>query len=403
MIASEPVAQVHMQQVTQSDTSASAVRNSDTDWMHAKQPEAGHIDSEDLQHCRRALNNGSRSFLAASHLLPPQVRHAATALYAFCREADDLVDLGDDQALALVRVTERVDQVYGSAALVNPADRALRAVVRHYELPRTLLDALIEGFAWDASGRHYQTLAEVEDYAARVAGTVGAMMSLLMGAREPSVVARACDLGVAMQLTNICRDVGEDARAGRCYLPLDWLAEAGVSPDNLLQPQSAAGVRHVVYRMLSRAEQLYQRADSGLAQLPVNCQRGIRMARHLYASIGDEIAAADYNVLHQRAFVPAQRKLLLLAKHWMRRSTYQPAHLQLPALPATGWLVEAVSDATTGKRVDIYRGLLQRSSTTGDELVTVLRVIDRLENVKRTQLQAGSGKVPYGFAGVVRQ
>lgn len=360
------------------------------------------LGADDLQYCRHSLNNGSRSFLAASYLLPAQVRYAATALYAFCREADDLVDLGDDPSRALAEVRLRVDRVYGDGALDSAADRALRCVVRHYHLPQTLLNALIEGFEWDVTDRQYQTITEVEDYAARVAGTVGALMSLLMGAREPSVVARACDLGVAMQLTNICRDVGEDARAGRCYLPLEWLQEVGVAPDAILDRQSQQGISQVVYRMLSRASELYHRADSGLAMLPGNCQRGIRMARHLYASIGDEIARLNYENLHTRAFVTGRRKCALLVKHWPAGPACRHEVLQLPALPSTQWLVDAVKQSPVDAPVDIYHGLLQSGGSTSDELVTVLRIIDRLENVKRTQLQAGTGKVPLGFAGVVR-
>jgi phytoene synthase len=115
------------------------------------------------------------------------------------------------------------------------ADRALACVVHQVGIPRILLDALLEGFAWDAEGRQYETLEDLHDYAARVAGTVGAMMSMVMSTRTPSALARACELGLAMQLTNIARDVGEDARAGRLFLPRQWLREAGVDPDAWLQ------------------------------------------------------------------------------------------------------------------------------------------------------------------------
>ncbi len=107
-------------------------------------------------------------------------------------------------------------------------------VVRRSPCRAPCLDALLEGFAWDAAGRRYDTLDDLLDYAARVAGAVGAMMAVLMGVRDPALLARACDLGVAMQLTNIARDVGEDARAGRLYLPLAWLREAGIDPDAFL-------------------------------------------------------------------------------------------------------------------------------------------------------------------------
>ena len=127
------------------------------------------------------------------------------------------------------------------------ADRALAHVVHRLAIPRLLLDALLEGFLWDANGRRYETLEEVHDYAARVAGTVGAMMALVMGAHTQRALARACELGVAMQLTNIARDVGEDARNGRLYLPRAWLREAGIDPDAWLRaPRFDAAIAGVV-------------------------------------------------------------------------------------------------------------------------------------------------------------
>ena len=110
-------------------------------------------------------------------------------------------------------------------------DPALAAVVQRFDMPRELLDALLDGFYWDTTARRYETLQDVQDYGARVAGTVGAMMAVIMGVRGEAGMARACDLGVAMQLTNIARDVGEDARNGRLYLPRQWLREAGVDVD----------------------------------------------------------------------------------------------------------------------------------------------------------------------------
>jgi phytoene synthase len=361
------------------------------------------LSNTDLHHCRRALNNGSKSFLAASHLLPAQVRNAATALYAFCREADDLVDHGTDQPLALQMVQARIERVFGHEPLIEPSDRALRAVVKHYDLPRSLLDALVEGFCWDADSRTYANLSEVESYGARVAGTVGAMMAILMGIRDKQTVARACDLGVAMQLTNICRDVGEDARSGRCYLPLDWLAEAGVSPDQLLEPQSANGLQLVIMRVLHRASQLYSQADSGIAMLPRDCRRGIRMARHLYANIGHEIARANYDVIDYRAFVPLTGKLALIARHWRAPSRVSEQHLLLPPSPETAFLVDAVVESAPAQPVRVYRGLVDQPTTTGDEMVAVLKIIDRLEHASRHELRAGSGKLPYGYTGVIRR
>ncbi len=251
----------------------------------------------DLAACRATLRAGSRSFLAASLLLPRRVRDPAAAVYAFCREADDAVDLGavdlGGSADAVARMRERLDRVYAGQPLPAPADRALARVVARHDIPRALPEALLEGFEWDAEGRQYEDLPGLLAYAARVAGSVGAMMVVLMGVRVPEVVARACDLGVAMQLSNIARDVGEDARAGRLYLPLQWLREAGVEPQAwLARPACTEGVGAVVQRLLRIADELYARADSGIARLPAACRPGIRAARLLYAEIGREVERA---------------------------------------------------------------------------------------------------------------
>ena len=189
--------------------------------------------------CRQHLRAGSRSFHAAALLLPDAVRAPATALYAFCRVADDAVDLGTGDpgtgdpggSGGLGGMRERLALAYAGRPLADPVDRAFADVVAEFAIPRALPEALFEGFAWDAAARRYEDLAALRAYAARVAGTVGAMMALLMGVRDPAVLARACDLGVAMQLSNIARDVAEDARAGRLYLPLAWLREGGIDPE----------------------------------------------------------------------------------------------------------------------------------------------------------------------------
>jgi phytoene synthase len=221
-------------------------------------------------------------------------------------------------------------------------DRSLYRVVATYQLPRLLFDALIEGFEWDAQGRRYETLAELEDYAARVAGTIGAMMALLMGVRDPAAVARACDLGVAMQLTNIARDVGEDARAGRIYLPLKWMAYAGIDVESwLAHPQMSDGLRMVINDVLCEADYLYAGVESGIAQLPRGCQAGINAARFIYADIGRVVRGFGCDSIAQRAVVSRSRKAQLLFKSFVvnarpRRSS------AATALTATDYLVQSV-------------------------------------------------------------
>jgi phytoene synthase len=273
-------------------------------------------EASDLSRCRDLLRGGSRSFHAASLLLPRRVRDPATALYAFCRLADDAVDLGgDDRIAALASLRERLDRAYAGRPVPVPADRAFAATVARFAVPRALPDALLEGFQWDAEGRRYATLSHLRAYAARVAGTVGAMMAVLMGVRDPDTVARACDLGVAMQLTNIARDVGEDARCGRLYLPLDWLNEAGIDPDAFLaRPVFSEALAGVIRRLLAAADGLYARADIGVARLPPSCRPGIAAARHLYAAIGGQVERRAFDAVSSRAVVSPGRKASALAR-----------------------------------------------------------------------------------------
>jgi phytoene synthase len=308
-------------------------------------PERDFATPADLAACRALLRTGSRTFFAASLFLPDAVRAPACALYAFCRLADDAVDLDPANAdAALAALYRRLERAYAGEPETVPVDRALADVVRRYAIPRALPEALLEGFAWDAAGRRYGTLAEVEAYGARVAGTVGAMMAMLMGVREPGVLARACDLGVAMQLSNIARDVGEDAGRGRVYLPLGWLAEAGIDPDALVRsPTFTPKLGGVVRRLLEAADVLYRRAEAGIAALPAGCRTGIMAARLLYAEIGREVERNGFDSVSQRAVVPAGRKLQLLGRAAGAVVGGRPPRRQAPPLEATRFLVEAVA------------------------------------------------------------
>ena len=172
---------------------------------------------KDLQECVATMRDGSKSFFAASRILPQRVRDPATALYAFCRITDDVADAVDAQPDAIPKLRERLDRIYQGIPDDIAADRALSIVVKEFDLPMSLPLALIEGYEWDTQFKTYDSLEDLLDYCARVAGTVGAMMCVIMDRREPETLARACELGLAMQLTNIARDVGEDAANGRIY------------------------------------------------------------------------------------------------------------------------------------------------------------------------------------------
>jgi phytoene synthase len=292
------------------------------------------------------MRGGSKSFFAASLLLPQRVRGPATALYAFCRRADDEIDLGQDPHAAMDWLRRRLDDVYAGRPQDIDCDRALAAIVHAHRIPRELLDALLEGFLWDAQERRYETLAEVEAYAARVAGAVGAMMALVMETTSPQAIARACELGVAMQLTNIARDVGEDARNGRLYLPRAWLRDAGIDPDAWLRaPVFDARIAQVVESLLAAADALYLRAEHGIAALPRDCRPAIRAARLVYAEIGQQLRREGLDSISHRTVVPRNRKLALMARAsaaaW---STPGDARHHLTPLPAIQYLVDASVD-----------------------------------------------------------
>ena len=296
----------------------------------------------DMSECRRLLSHGSKSFYIASHFLPRALRESASGLYAFCRIADDLVDLGDDPRQALISLHRRLDLIYDARPKNHPIDRVLSQIVIDHKLPRGLLDALLEGFEWDTDGRDYCTLAEVCDYGARVAGAVGVMMAILMGVKDHATLARAADLGVAMQLTNICRDVGEDARAGRLYLPRDLMREAGIDPDAFLRnPAPSAELTHVLKQVLAEAERRYELADEGIRQLPRSCRPGILAARRLYAEIGHTVVHNDYDSISQRAVVSRARKGQILLG-LIRGPAAAPEYMLAPCAAENQFLLDAV-------------------------------------------------------------
>ena len=296
----------------------------------------------DIRACHDILARGSKSFVTTSRMLPKRLHDRTAALYAFCRVADDAVDLGSDTQAAIARLHQRLDRAYAGTPEPDPVDRALCHVVQTCGIPQAIPRALIEGFEWDAQKRRYATAEELDAYCARVAATVGVMMTLLFGERSKALLARACDLGLAMQLTNICRDVGEDARAGRIYLPLDWLAEAGVDKEDFLaRPVHSPALGSVVRRVLDRANACYRRADLGMTLYPYDCRLGVRAARLIYAEIGRVVTNHGYDSVSTRAYTSKARKLLLLVRALpvllrRRRDCSEPAD------PAVRFLVDAV-------------------------------------------------------------
>lgn len=299
----------------------------------------------DLEACARILAAGSKSFAAASLLLPKRMRGAASAFYAFCRVADDLVDFSDDPKLAVVDLSARLDRIYAGTPDADPVDRAFARVVEAHAIPRAVVDALIEGFEWDASERAYESLSDVLAYCARVASAVGVVMTLLMGPRDPKTLARACDLGAAMQLTNICRDVAEDAGRGRLYLPAAWLRERGIDPAHFVAHlddyASDARVAEVIEALLQVADEHYLRADAGIGLLPRDSRAAIRAARLIYADIGRELRKQGCDPTRGRAHTSKARKFWLLTRALIRRTpASSPDRRDAPVIEECRFLVD---------------------------------------------------------------
>ena len=305
--------------------------------------------SVDLKACSAAIRRGSKSFHLASLLLPREPRLAARSLYAFCRHADDVIDDVRASPLALDQLRGRLDLIYRGAPAAHACDRAFARVVETYAIPKAIPFALLDGFDMDISNRSYRSIEEVRAYATRVASSVGIMMALVMRTDRPEALARAADLGIAMQLTNIARDVGEDARNGRLYLPTDWLEEAGMDPEAFLAaPRFTPALGQVVERLLAEAARFYRSGHAGIALLPKNCRNAIRASALIYERIGGQITANGFDSVSRRAKTDLSSKLALAlracAPSYPRESD-QASLLTAPVDPAAADLVTAATEA----------------------------------------------------------
>ena len=343
------------------------------------------LTSGDLASCIAMMQGGSKTFFAASRLLPTRVRYQAIALYAFCRVADDCVDHAAPGDRPLEALGQRLDAIFAGTPMDHVEDHALSMVVAQVGLPRHLLEALIEGFAWDAQGRLYQSLDEVLDYSARVAGSVGAMMCWIMGPRDAPTLARACELGLAMQLTNIARDVGEDARMGRLYLPRQWLRQSGLDPDAWLRaPRFGPALSSVISRLLDEADRLYERARPGIAQLPPDCRAAIYSASLIYGEIGHQLRREGLNSVDHRTVVSGSRKLALLASAWTQATWIRMEEHPPEAERSIDAMVRAcLSDREGARSSGATRDIYFPSRSASQRVAWVLDLLERREHQKR--------------------
>jgi phytoene synthase len=271
------------------------------------------------------IARGSKSFAAAARLFDRTTRGHAIMLYAWCRHCDDEIDgqeLGhgqrspqpSEQRARLERLELETGAAMRGDAVSGTPFVAFQRVFLECDIPRNYPLDLLEGFAMDVEGGECRTLNDTLRYCYHVAGTVGGMMAAVMGVRDPDVVARAVDLGIAFQLTNIARDVMQDAADGRCYLPRQWLAEVGVPNDTGQFPHHRDAVHGQAVRLLDEAERYYQSARHGISRLSFRNAWAIASALAIYRDIGRVVRRGGAGAWQRRATVSAGRKLLLLGK-----------------------------------------------------------------------------------------
>jgi phytoene synthase len=276
-----------------------------------------------VAHARTSIRRGSRSFAAASRLFDRTTRERVWLLYAWCRACDDLADAQDhggplgDQAGAQARlaaIRALTQAAFAAEPTGSPAFDALGLLARETPVTQAMAEDVIAGFALDAAGWRPASEADLLRYCYHVAGAVGVMMAAVMGvpASEADTLDRACDLGIAFQLANIARDVAEDHAAGRCYLPADWLTEAGIDPAGLLdRREELAGL----LRRLCALEARYAAsARTGAARLGFRRRWAVLAAAGIYGAIARAVERRGVAALDRRVAVPGAAKLGFVVK-----------------------------------------------------------------------------------------
>ncbi len=252
---------------------------------------------------RNVLAKHSRSFSWASVFLPADRRNDAAVVYALCRVIDDAADEADDDARARVQLQLLREELLGERPARPLVDQFLAVAERH-DMDVTYALELIEGVESDLGTVVFESDRDLLRYCYRVAGTVGLMMCSILGVDEEEALPHAIDLGVGMQITNICRDVLEDAERGRVYLPADRLRAAGTSPEALLDGSpDRAGVAQVVDDLLELADTYYASADDGMRYIPARCRLAIVVASRVYRAIGVKLRSNGSDALAGRTIV----------------------------------------------------------------------------------------------------
>ena len=293
-----------------------------------------------VAHARESIERGSTSFALASKLFDRQTREQAWLLYYWCRRCDDIADgqdhghgmtRVDDAPARLIRLTAMTEAALAGEVVGDPAFDALRIVAAETAMPPRFARDLIAGFALDAEDWRPRSEDDLYKYCYHVAGVVGCMMAVAMGVSpdDDATLDRACDLGMAFQLANIARDIEEDDRVGRCYLPVEWLVEMDMPPGEHMKPPYRARLAVLAGRLASRAAAFEASARLGTPALSFRSAWAVLSAAEIYGAIGRLVAARGIHAWDSRVTTSGLTKLRFIARAALaagRRRTLYPAH-----------------------------------------------------------------------------
>ncbi|MCW9708941.1 phytoene/squalene synthase family protein [Fodinibius salsisoli] len=279
--------------------------------------------------CRAITRKHAKTFYMATRFLPNHKQRGIFAIYSLCRYVDDLVDEAEDLVeqqqlnhqdirLKLNRWKQKLKDTYEGRSFDNPILFAFSDVLRRYHIPIEMPFELMEGVCMDLYKNRYESFDEVYDYSFKVASIVGLMTSQVFGYESKEALGYAIDLGIAMQLTNILRDVGEDLQKDRIYLPQEDLRKFGVSESDLFNHARTEAVKELLAFQIDRARRYYVRSDKGIGMLSADSRLPVYLARHNYSRILDKIEQNNYNVFDIRAYLNTTEKLSIIPQVFYR-------------------------------------------------------------------------------------
>ncbi|MFU8860009.1 MAG: phytoene/squalene synthase family protein [Cyclonatronaceae bacterium] len=281
------------------------------------------------QHCRKITREHAKTFYMATRFLPTKKQRSIFAVYALCRYLDDLVDEAEDllrqKKINANEILERVEiwkqnlkDTYEGKVNDHPILVALSDTLESYHIPIELPFELIEGVSMDLTKNRYETFDELYDYSYKVASVVGLMTSEIFGYSNRNALQHAVDLGIAMQLTNILRDISEDLEKGRIYLPREDLDRFNITEENLFERKVDDKFREFMQFQIGRARYYYESSDAGIPMLSADSRQPVYLARQNYSKILDRIEELDYQVFKQRAYLSTSEKLAMIPRLWWK-------------------------------------------------------------------------------------